>query len=1057
MSQLVHLHRHSEFSLLDGVGTADHYAKRASELNQPALALTDHGSLAGVLYHVEACEQYGIKPIIGMEAYFTWDALKHDKEHKRFHLVLLAKNETGFKNLMRLSSLSWMPENFYYKPCIDWRLLREYSEGLLASTSCLSGIIPRAIMAGDDEGARHYINTMQDIFGDDFYFELHPHDEDGQRKVNRELIRISNDKSIPVVAATDAHFPFKEWYDTQDVLVMIQTGQSNKSRQQKEEEQQESFRFSGNTYWLMDDKELYSQFRSFHPEIDSALVHQMIDNTSTIADRCEHYSIDKSPKIPKATKSPLEAEKILREWIDEGLERIDKTTDNQYIARIEQELSVIRSLKVLDYFVIVADMVRWAKKQGIRVGPGRGSAAGSLVNYLIGITSVDPIGYGLLFERFLNEHRTELPDIDIDFQHDRRDEVKEYLHERWGEDHTVNVASFQSFGLKSAVLDVARVLNIPIAQTRRATDLIPKISFGETLESMEEQIPALKKYFKDYPEVRLHAMRLQGQMKGQSQHAAAVIITNVPAVDVIPMMRAKDGSMVTQWSERANAQLISPYGFLKIDCLSTDGLTMQQNIINKIKERTGKVIDFEDPKQFPVLESPYEIDLDVIESFADGYNLGVFQFAGRGIIGLLKQIKPQNLEHVIAANALYRPGTLGNGVAFDYAHRKNGEQYWTIPHESVDEYLSTTFGFMIFQEQVMQIFHALALDASGADTAQFLKVVAKGVARDLDGKRRLQTYYDQFAAGCKEKGMKKSSYDEIWSQILAMTTYAFNKSHSTGYALQAYQDKWLKKYYPLEFYSSLLTVEMSSNAESQKKVMRAIREANSIGVKILPPDINSSDVGFTIDGNNIRFGLQAIKFVGQAAVDEIKTKRPFESWEDFYAKVEKKKLNKRVKEALVNSGAFDSLGGRSHWNLDETGNLRRAESMSEEQKTLYEKEYMGFSISSPEDTQRYNNILVDYVTPQDELEENAQKMVQIGGEIINVKVIKDKNSREMAFVDFTYDINDYAATFFSDTYDDYRHMLTEGNYILVSGEYDKERETTIVDRAISLAQLEAEI
>lgn len=1055
MKPLVHLHRHSEFSLLDGVGTADHYAKRASELSQPALALTDHGSLAGALYHVNACEKYGVKPIIGMEAYFTLNALKHDKEHKRFHLVLLAKNEEGFRNLMRLSSLSWTPENFYYKPCIDWRLLREYSTGLIGSTSCLSGIVPRAILAGDEEGARRYLNTMQDIFGDDLYLELHPHDEDGQRKVNSELIRLHNEKGIPIVAATDAHFPYKEWFNTQDILVMIQSGQSNKSREQKEAEQQEIFRFSGNTYWLMSEDELREQFNNFHPEITNEQIDILISNTSEISDRCEHYNIDKSPKIPKATKSPLEAERIIRAWCREGLERIGKENDEIYRDRLEEELSVMRKLRVFDYFVIVADMVRWAKDQGIRVGPGRGSAAGSLVNYLVRITAVDPIGYGLLFERFLNEYRTELPDIDIDFQDDRRDEVKQYLHEKWGEDYVVNIAAFQSFGLRSSILDVARVLNIPLGKVRRATDRIPKVTFGETLESMEEQIPELRKLFEEYPEVKLHATRLQGQIKQQSQHAAAVIITDRPAIDVIPMMRAKDGGMVTQWSERANAQLISPYGFLKIDCLSTDGLTMQQNIINKIYERTGKIIDFEDSKQFPVVESPFNIESDVVESFADGYNLGVFQFAGRGIIGLLKQIKPENLEHVIAANALFRPGTLSNGVAFDYAHRKNGEQYWTIPHESVEKYLSTTYGFMIFQEQVMQIFRALALDASGADTGQFLKVVAKGIARDLDGKRRLQAYYDQFAAGCEEKKISKIVYDEIWSQILAMTTYAFNKSHSTGYGLQAYQDKWLKKHYPLEFYSSLLTVEMNSNSDPQKKVMKVIREANTLGVKILPPDINSSDIGFTIDGNSIRFGLQAIKFVGQAAVEEIKEKRPFESWEDFYAKVEKKKLNKRVKEALVFSGAFDSLGGREKWDLYE-GNLVGAYPMSDEQKSIYEKEYMGYSVTSVSDANKYNKLLADYITPQEELEETSG-LVQIGGEITNIKEIKDKNDNPMAFVDFVFDMNDYAVTFFKDEYEDYRHILTEGNIVLVSGEYDPERETTIADRAISVAQLEAEL
>ena len=1051
MSSLVHLHRHGEFSLLDGVGTAEHYAKRAADLNQSALALTDHGSLAGVLYHANACEEYGIKSIVGIEAYFTSDALIHNKEHKRFHLVLLAKNPTGFTNLMRLSSLSWLPENFYYKPCIDWRLLRQYSEGLIASTSCMSGIVPSAILAGDNEGALKYLNTMLDIFGDDLYLEIHPHDDDGQRRVNRELIGMAEDKSIPMVAATDAHYPYKEWFGTQDILVMIQTGQSNKSREEREDAAKDIFKFSGNTYWLMSEGELIEQFNNFHPEISNSYVDELIRNTSEISDRCEHFSIDKSPKIPKATKSPLEAEIILRRWCKEGLERIGKVNDETYLRRVEEEFSVMRKLKVLDYFVIVADMVRWAKERNIRVGPGRGSAAGSLINYLVRITSVDPIGYGLLFERFLNDYRTELPDIDIDFQDDRRDEVKQYLHEKYGDDYVVNVASFQSFKPKAVIQDVSRVLNVPYDKVRRATNVIPDKLFGETLEELEAAYSTIKHFFEEFPQVKIHATRLQGQISRQSQHPAAVIITDRPAIDVIPMMQSKDGGMVTQWSERANAQLISPYGFLKIDCLATDGLTMQQNILKKIEERTGEIIDFEDVNKFPIIESPHNIDQKVVENFADGYNLGVFQFAGKGIVGLLKQIQPENLEHIIAANALFRPGTLANGVAFEYADRKNGKKFWRLPHGSMDEFISSTYGLMIFQEQVMQIFRTLGQNVTPADTAPFLSVVAKGIARDLDGKKKLQKYYDQFSAGCEEKKIARHTYDEIWQQILQMTTYAFNKAHSTGYALQAYQDKWLKTYYPLEFYSSLLTIEMSSGAEPQKKVMRAIREANTLGVKILPPDINISDIGFTIDGNSIRFGLQAIKFVGQAAVEEIKEKRPFESYEDFYSKVEKKKINKRCKKALVSAGAFDELGGREKWILNEDGDIELG-SMNKENKSLAEKESMGFSISSNGDNEKYNKVLADYIS-----EDDLQGSVQVGGEVTSIKEITDKKNRKMAFADLSYNNNDYAVTFFADEYEAFRHLLTEGNTILIAGEYDSERETTVAHRAISVMQLMAEV
>lgn len=1037
MSGLVHLHRHSEFSLLDGVGTADIYAKRAAELGQSALAITDHGSLAGVLYHAQACEEHDVKPIMGMEAYFTQDATKHDKDHKRFHLVLLAKNSEGFKNLMRLSSLSYTPENFYYKPCLDWRLIRQYSEGLIASTSCMSGMIPRAILVGDDEGAQTYLNTMQDIFGDDFYLEIQPHDDPGQIRVNSYLKKVAQEKGIPLVATSDVHFPHLEWANTQDILVMISTGQSNKSRADREALDQEIFKFSGNTYWLMSENELKKHFKSFHQTLTEDEISEAISNTQMIADRCEDFAIDRSPKVPKATKSLLEAERIIREWCQEGLERIGKENDEQYTQRMEDELDVMRKLKVFDYFVIVGDMVRWAKDQGIRVGPGRGSAVGSLVNYLIRITAVDPIGYGLLFERFLNEHRTSLPDIDVDFQSDKRDLVKQYLHDKWGEDYVVNISAFQSFDFRGAIKDVSRVLNVPFGEVERATKRIPKKTWEETWESLEGSIKELKEFFEKYPKVKTHAYRLHGQVKGQSEHAGAVIITNKPALDIIPMMRSKGGGMVTQWSERANAQLISPYGFLKIDCLATDSLTTQAETIKRIKENTGREIDLDNQEEFKFLVSPYESDSKVIDIFYSGHNLGIFQFGGSNdIIALLKKIKPENLEHIIAGNALNRPGTLANGVAFEYARRKNGDTFWKIPHESLREYLDTTYGFMIFQEQVMQVFRALAKDASGADADVFLKVVAKGIARDLEGKQKMQKYYDQFVAGCIEKEIDQRTYDEIWSQILEMSTYSFNKSHSSGYGVQAYQDAWLKAYYPLEFYASLLSSKMKASADPQKKVTQVIKEANVVGIKILPPDINTSDIAFTIDGNSIRFGLQAIKFVGSAAIEEIEKNRPFESYEDFCERVQAKKANSRVKKALVAAGAFDSLGGRSE--------------LTEEEKSIAEKEFIGFALSTT-GSEKFDNLISETVSSY-----NGSGQM-LGGEITNIKEINTKKGDKMAFVGVDFGTENYSLTFFPEHYARFHHILSEGNHILALGEYDEERETTVVNNAISASQLELEI
>ncbi len=1038
MSNLVHLHVHSDFSLLDGIGKEDERAERVAEMGQHALALTDHGSLAGVLYHAEACHKVGVKPIVGIEAYFREDMLADRIAKDQYgynHLVLLAKNQIGFRNLMRLSSLSYTENFMYQKPCIDWSLLQAYHEGIIASSSCLSGLIPKKFLNGDIEAAEESLKKFQAIFGDDFYLETQPHNIPEQQVVNIEILNMAIRHGIPVVATSDVHYPFKGWEDTQEVAIKMRA---------------KDWEYGTlDTTYLMSDVELKETFIEHHPDLPESYIDEMISNTSEIANRCEDFNYDKSPKVPRATETPAEAESILREWSEQGLVRIGKQNDQQYIDRLEEEISVIKKLGVLDYFVIVGDMVRWAKSEGIRVGPGRGSAAGSLLNYLVGITAIDPIGYDLLFERFLNEYRTELPDIDIDFQDNRRDEVKQYLVKKWGKDHVVDIAAFQSFALKSAIQDVCRVLKVPYQIAKKATDQIPDTTktFGEDLEDIEARIPAVKELFKEYPEVRKHAVRLHGNIKGTSKHAAAVILTDQPVNDLIPTMMSKDGGVVTQWSERANAQLISPYGFLKIDCLSTDALTVQDIAIKAIKERHGIEINFEDPKQFPVVESPLNTDPDVIATFTTGSNLGIFQFGSKGISGLLKVIDPQNLEHIIAANALYRPGTLDNNVAFDYAKRKNSKVNWKLPTKAVEQYIGYTFGFMIYQEQVMQIYSELAKDATSAEAAIFLKVVAKGIARDVDGKSKLQKYYDKFVEGCDEKGITKSSGETLWAQILQMSTYSFNKSHSAGYAIQAYQDAWLKHYYPLEFYAALLTIEGDKTSE-------IIRETRGKGINVLAPDVNISEIGFTIDNNNILFGLLGIKNIGPAALDMIVEKRPFVSIEDIQERCEKRVLNKTRIKALYYSGALDRFDARNKLRYDDEegfvpGQIDPLE-ISEK-----EKEYIGFSISSISDLVSYKEVLDDIIDDIDEVENDED--VVVGGEVIDVKIIKTKKGDQMAFVTLDYFNKNYSLTVFPEVYKKYNHMFGDGNAILAMGSWDQERECVLVNKMCTAEQLAVEL
>lgn len=1030
----VHLHRHSEWSLGDGTGSAEQYAERAVELGQPSLAITDHGSLAGTLYHMQACEKVGIKPILGMEAYFRFD-VEADRIEKNqygtFHLVLLAKNHEGWQNLMWLSSESHKEEYWYQRPAIDLALLKQRHTGLIATSSCLNGFIPKAITSGNDVKAESHIDLMQDIFRDDFYFEIQPHDIPEQRVVNEYIVSCAKSRGIPFVATADVHSPYKGWPETQAIRVMIAYNQTVKSKDNPDQEEYGGLPLT----YLMSADELKDGFTENHNTLAPHEVSEAIQTTIDVSDKIEHIVVSKAPKIPKATKSLLEAERILRGWCKESLERIGKSDNEIYLDRLEQELKVMRKLKVLDYFVIVADMIRWAKDRDIRIGPGRGSAGGSLVCYLTRITAMDPIGYDLLFERFLNEYRTEIPDIDFDIQPDRRHELKEYLVERWGADKVIDVAAFQSFGLKAAVKDVARVLGKSYTETNKATKAIPDLAFGETLESLEEQLPVLREYFEKYPDVSLHAKRLQGQIKGASKHAAAVIVTDVPAEEVIPLMRSKDGGIITQWSERANGQLLSPYGFLKIDMLVTDALTAQAKAIALIKERHGVDIDFEDPIQFPIVESPLNSDRDVVAAFAHGRNLGVFQFASKGIGGLLKSIRPETLEHVIAANALFRPGTLSNGMAMEYAKRKNDPlSRPALPDESVRDFLTKTYGVIVYQEQVMQMYRALGRDVESSESAVFLKVVAKGIARDLKGKEKLQAYYDKFAAGCEDKGIPKKAYKEIWDQILAMTTYSFNRSHSSGYALQAYQDQWLKTKYPLEFYGPLMSTKPDL-------IPQAVRESKHFGVSIMPPDINASNHEFLITGNAIRFGLTAVKGIGWAAITEIMAKRPFNSWDDFCERVAKAKVKSNQKIPLHNCGAFDSLGEREDWPLIA--------------KAAQEKAFLGVMLSGESDIVRYQSLIEEYVTPEDEWEAYAEleQMIQVGGEVVFVEDKKTKKGDEYARATIALGDTEVNVNFWKDTYGKFRHKIAEGSAVLVAGYYDVEYESVSAKYCSTAEQL----
>jgi DNA polymerase-3 subunit alpha len=1018
-----HCHLHAEFSLLDGCGKSSDYAERAVEIGQEAVAITDHGNLAGALYHAQACEEKGIKPIIGMEAYFKPDAvqaLKDGDKERGHHLLLIAKNMEGFRNLMRLSSAGFAADRFYYNPIIDWPLLMKHHQGLICTSTCVQGYLPQLVANdGDWEGE---LDKFVNVFGEDFFMEIQPHDFDLQHKINDWAIECSFARGLPLLATIDAHYPDPDWRATQDTAVLLATGSSRKKRDEEIAEGKRQLTDAYATTWMMSADEVYDHFADIG--LDQDVVDEAMKNTLEISNRCEPFSYDKSPKVPKATESPEEAERILRDWCDEGLERVGKKDSKVYTDRIEEELAMFKYHKVLDYFVIIGDLVREAKRRGIRVGAGRGSAGASLVLYLSGVTAMDPIGYDLLFARFMTEASEEMPDVDIDFQHNRRDEMKDYLFKKYGEDYVISIAAFQSFGMKSVIQAVARALDIDYAAAIRASRDLDDEAIGTTLEDVVD-VPGHEKlaaFADDYPEAWEIALKLEGQIKGTSKHAAAVVLTDQPVTELMPTMRAKDESTVTQWTARANANLLDTYGFLKIDLLATVGLTIQQEAIELIEKRHDLVVNFEDPETHPEVEFPIG-DEEVCRNFSSGRLLGIFQFGNsEGMLRCLRQIKPTEIDHLIAANAMYRPGPIQNIGAF--ADRKNGSEEWWVP-EAAEPVLGHTFGIVVYQEQVMQLTLSLG-GFSGADAHKFRKIVAKGVARDAKGRKKMQEYKEQFFAGAEGKGVDEEFLEALWLDILEMASYSFNRAHAAGYALQAYQDYWLKTYYPLEFYASLLKWDPD-------KAALAIREARASSIKILPPDANDSGPFFEVVGDNILFGLMGIKDVGQTAADAILLLRPFEDVEDFEAQVAeakmKRQVNAKVRKALVEAGAFDFCGAR--------------DDLSEDEKADLELERIKFAPSRPSDLAVYREFLENECDLHDIDEIEDGEYVNLVGEITAVKKHTTAKGHRMAFVRLWYEGRDFEAVLWQDKLDDYESYLQAGNTVLIHGKWQEEKNSII--------------
>lgn len=983
---MVHLHRHGEFSVLDGMGSAEEYAVRAAELGMRALALTDHGTLGGALHHVQACEEHGIFPIVGCEVYFKPNRAPQNAENRAYyHMVLLAKDLKGWQNLLRLTSDSYRDDSYYYKPIVDCYMLQEYSEGLMASTACMSSYLSKAILEEDDNKAVLHLDFMQSLFGSDFYVEIMPNTIPEQRRINQEVVYLANQRGIPVVATTDAHYPCEALASTHHIIT------------------ENVYENDDSTLFLMTDEEVHSHFRRYHDGLGERVVQEAIDNTQWVVSQCSPYYLDKHPKYPRVKGGEGAALKILREWCEGVLSRL--TTPEPYRERMEYELEVFQKNGVLDYFVIVGDLVRWAMANEVEVGPGRGSAAGSVVSYLIGITAVDPLAHGLLFERFLNPDRKGMPDIDLDFDSEGRERAKAYLKEKYGENNVADIITYQTYGPKGAIKKVARSLKMNYLATEKLSESLGD-DLSATLESLILVNENLAEWAEENPEAWQHALVMEGQTYAESKHAAGVVVTDRPIQDNMPTMRAKDGSMTTAWSDSADFPIISMYGFLKMDLLGLAAMSRRKAATNLINQRYSTDYDF-NYYPLPVAKDPSAGEPEVLELLQRD-TVGVFQAETPGISRVLKEMKCDHFNDIAAAVALYRPGTMANIPT--YCARKLGYEKVTYAHADLEDILSETYGLYVYQEQAMEISKRIA-GFTGGEADDLRKAIGKKL------KELMESLRERFFQGARDNSYSDDLASSLWGQMEASADYSFNKSHAVCYAVNAYTDEWLKHHYPEEFYVSLLsTLTKSTKKEKAPRVIRAIQAR---GIPLLPPDINLSGPDFTIGTEGeIRFGLQSVAQVGVTACNEIMTKRPYFSVEDVMANCRKSKVNARHIKHLTECGAFDVFGARAGWDQKDCIRL--------------EREHIGFALSGG--MEEYNAVLRDRVWNRSEFDDvDEEEWVVVGGEVTAFKHHTDKKGKLMAFVDIAYGADSFNLTFFSKILPKFESMLTVGEYIIVGG------------------------
>ena len=878
----VHLHVHTEYSLLDGECRIEPLVARAKELGQTALAITDHGVMYGAVAFYKACCAAGIKPIIGCEVYVA-PRTRFDKEHgidsEYTHLILLCKNETGYKNLCYLVSAAFT-EGFYTKPRIDWQLLHERAEGLICLSGCVAGAIPRMINSGNYEGAKKKALELRELFGEDgFYLEIQDHGLDVEHRASKGLLRIHEETGIPLAVTNDAHYIEKQDAYYQDVLMCVQM--------QKTVNDPSRMKFETEEFYLKTEDEMRALFPE-HPEA--------ADNTAKIAEMCNYDFEFGKYKLPRFKLPEGEADSFsyLKRLCFEGLSRRYPNDDGSVEKQLEYELEMIKKMGFVDYFLIVSDFIAYAKHKKIPVGPGRGSAAGSVVSYTLGITDVDPIKYSLYFERFLNPERVSMPDIDIDFCVQRRGEVIEYVNRKYGHDHVAQIVTFGTMAARAAVRDVGRVLDLSYAETDAVAKAIPMGPNMTIKEALRVSKPLRDMYESDEMLRRLIdvAEALEGIPRHASMHAAGVVITDKPVYEYVPLSK-NDESVVTQYQMTTLEEL----GLLKMDFLGLRNLTVLEDAA-KLVRRTEP--DFE-------VEKIPDGDAEVFKMLSEGHTSGVFQLESTGMTGVCTGLKPKSIEDITAVIALYRPGPMDSIPRFIEcsAHPEK----ISYKHEMLRPILEVTYGCIVYQEQVIEIFRRLAGFSLGqADMIR--RAMSKKKHKVIDAERKAFVNGDPSRGidGAVKRGVPENIANSIYDEILDFASYAFNKAHAVSYAIVSYRTAYMKRRYPRQYMAALL----SSVLDNSTKISEYIAECREMGIKLLPPDVNESYADFSVSGNDIRFGLVAIKSIGRGFINELIARRSqdgaFRSFEDFCRRMAGRELNRRAVENLIRAGAFDSFG-----------------------------------------------------------------------------------------------------------------------------------------------------